>query len=74
MWTSNKTRFFVLYSRTLVWATSKHNVYLMSHFLGEATSGKHKVLSVQSHVSPAKMESLAVIQGVIHVCIINLLV
>ena len=55
MWTSNKTRFFVLYSRTLVWATSKHNVYLMSHFLGEATSGKHKVLSVQSHVSPAKV-------------------
>ncbi|AAF79507.1 F20N2.10 [Arabidopsis thaliana] len=45
--------------RNLVWATSKHDVYLMSQYLvshySTLTSGKHDVLNVQGHVSPSEV-------------------
>ncbi|KAH0872876.1 hypothetical protein HID58_070238 [Brassica napus] len=44
--------------RNLVWATSKHDVYLMSNFLvnhySTLTCRKHEVLNVQGHVSPSE--------------------
>lgn len=42
-----------------MWATSKHDVYLMSNFLvthySSLTSGKNEVLNVQGHVAPSEV-------------------
>lgn len=42
-----------------MWATSKHDVYLMSNFLvthySSLTSGKHEVLNVRGHVAPSEV-------------------
>ncbi|ESQ29898.1 hypothetical protein EUTSA_v10011474mg [Eutrema salsugineum] len=53
--------------RNLVWATSKHDVYLMSQFLvshySTLTSGKHEVLNVQGHVSPSEKHPGSLLEG-----------
>ena len=42
-----------------MWATSKHDVYLMSNFLlthySSLTSGKKEVLNVRGHVAPSEV-------------------
>ncbi|GLT59162.1 hypothetical protein SLA2020_319980 [Shorea laevis] len=44
--------------RNLVWATSKHDVYLLSHFSvihwSSLTCTKHEVLDVSGHVAPSE--------------------
>ena len=44
-----------------MWATSKHDVYLMSNFLlthySSLTSGKKEVLNVCGHVAPSEVRS-----------------
>jgi hypothetical protein len=53
--------------RNLVWATSKHDVYLMSQYLvshySTLTSGKHDVLNVQGHVSPSEKHPGSLLEG-----------
>uniref|UniRef100_A0A0D3BNB2 Uncharacterized protein n=1 Tax=Brassica oleracea var. oleracea TaxID=109376 RepID=A0A0D3BNB2_BRAOL len=53
--------------RNLVWATSKHDVYLMSQFLvshySTLTSGKHEVLNVQGQVSPSEKHPGSLLEG-----------
>ncbi|KAL0696416.1 hypothetical protein Bca4012_063596 [Brassica carinata] len=53
--------------RNLVWATSKHDVYLMSNFLvnhySTLTSRKHEVLNVQGHVSPSEKHPGSLLEG-----------
>ncbi|XP_056857224.1 uncharacterized WD repeat-containing protein C2A9.03 [Raphanus sativus] len=53
--------------RNLVWATSKHDVYLMSQFLvshySTLTCGKHEVLNVQGHVSPSEKHPGSLLEG-----------
>ncbi|KAF8050636.1 hypothetical protein N665_1917s0004 [Sinapis alba] len=53
--------------RNLVWATSKHDVYLMSNFLvnhySTLTSRKHEVLNVQGHVSPSEKHAESLLEG-----------
>lgn len=53
---------FLLQLRNLVWATSKHDVYLMSHFSvlhwSSLTSTKSEVLNVSGHVAPCEVSNL----------------
>ncbi|BAB02803.1 WD domain protein-like [Arabidopsis thaliana] len=53
--------------RNLVWATSKHDVYLMSNFLvthySSLTSGKHEVLNVRGHVAPSEKHPGSLLEG-----------
>lgn len=50
---------FFLQLRNLVWATSKHDVYLMSHYSvihwSALTSEKTEVLNVSGHVTPCEV-------------------
>lgn len=50
---------FVMQLRNLVWATSKHDVYLMSHssvnHWSSLTSAKSEVLNVSGHVAPSEV-------------------
>lgn len=54
----------LLQLRNLVWATSKHDVYLMSHFSvmhwSSLTSTKSEVLNVSGHVAPCEVSNLIV--------------
>ncbi|KAG5391345.1 hypothetical protein IGI04_021308 [Brassica rapa subsp. trilocularis] len=53
--------------RNLVWATSKHDVYLMSNFLVNHYSTlkcrKHEVLNLQGHVSPSEKHPGSLLEG-----------
>ncbi|CAN7010772.1 hypothetical protein IGI04_011837 [Brassica rapa subsp. trilocularis] len=53
--------------RNLVWATSKHDVYLMSNFLlthySSLTSGKKEVLNVRGHVAPSEKHPGSLLEG-----------
>ncbi|KAF2605993.1 hypothetical protein F2Q68_00044505 [Brassica cretica] len=53
--------------RNLVWATSKHDVYLMSQFLvshySTLTPRKHEVLNVEGHVSPSEKHPGSFLEG-----------
>lgn len=49
----------VMQLRNLVWATSKHDVYLMSHFSvihwSSLTCSDSEVLNVSGHVAPSEV-------------------
>lgn len=49
----------VMQLRNLVWATSKHDVYLMSHFSvihwSSLRCTKSEVLNVSGHVAPSEV-------------------
>lgn len=49
----------VMQLRNLVWATSKHDVYLMSHFSiihwSSLSCTKSEVLNVSGHVAPSEV-------------------
>ncbi|EOA40402.1 hypothetical protein CARUB_v10009129mg [Capsella rubella] len=75
-WSHRKGLFFMISGgiqdlsnqlRNLVWATSKHDVYLMSQYLvshySTLTSGKHEVLNVQGHVSPSEKHPGSLLEG-----------
>ncbi|GAB4845844.1 hypothetical protein Ancab_024848 [Ancistrocladus abbreviatus] len=53
--------------RNLVWATSKHDVYLMSHFSvihwSSLTSNKSEVLNVSGHVAPTEKHPGSLLEG-----------
>ncbi|GAA0185692.1 hypothetical protein LIER_32980 [Lithospermum erythrorhizon] len=53
--------------RNLVWATSKHDVYLMSHFSvirwSSLTSNKSEVLNVSGHVAPSEKHPGSLLEG-----------
>ncbi|XP_010536789.1 PREDICTED: uncharacterized WD repeat-containing protein C2A9.03 [Tarenaya hassleriana] len=53
--------------RNLVWATSKHDVYLMSHFSivhwSTLTSAKNEVLNVSGHVAPTEKHPGSLLEG-----------
>ncbi|CAN4096882.1 unnamed protein product [Withania somnifera] len=53
--------------RNLVWATSKHDVYLMSHFSvmhwSSLTFGKNEVLNVSGHVAPREKHPGSLLEG-----------
>ncbi|GLT26439.1 hypothetical protein SLA2020_015030 [Shorea laevis] len=53
--------------RNLVWATSKHDVYLMSHFSvihwSSLTCGKREVLNVSGHVAPSEKHPGSLLEG-----------
>lgn len=53
--------------RNLVWATSKHDVYLMSHFLvthwSSLTCTKSEVLDVSGHVAPCEKHPGSLLEG-----------
>ncbi|CAL5335459.1 unnamed protein product [Camellia sinensis] len=53
--------------RNLVWATSKHDVYLMSHFLvvhwSSLTCDKTEVLNVSGHVAPCEKHPGSLLEG-----------
>lgn len=50
--------------RNLVWATSKHDVYLMSHFSvmhwSSLTCSKSEVINVSGHVAPCEVSDISV--------------
>ncbi|KAK4343947.1 hypothetical protein RND71_037041 [Anisodus tanguticus] len=53
--------------RNLVWATSKHDVYLMSHFSvlhwSSLTCAKNEVLNVSGHVAPREKHPGSLLEG-----------
>ncbi|KAH9804551.1 WD REPEATS REGION domain-containing protein [Citrus sinensis] len=53
--------------RNLVWATSKHDVYLMSHFSvihwSSLTSSRSQVLNVSGHVAPSEKHPGSLLEG-----------
>ncbi|KAF8391719.1 hypothetical protein HHK36_024028 [Tetracentron sinense] len=53
--------------RNLVWATSKHDVYLMSHFSiihwSSLTCNKTEVLNVSGHVAPCEKHPGSLLEG-----------
>ncbi|GMY30731.1 uncharacterized WD repeat-containing protein C2A9.03-like [Fagus crenata] len=53
--------------RNLVWATSKHDVYLMSHFSvvhwSSLTCGRNEVLNVSGHVAPSEKHPGSLLEG-----------
>ncbi|XP_059300998.1 uncharacterized WD repeat-containing protein C2A9.03-like [Lycium barbarum] len=53
--------------RNLVWATSKHDVYLMSHFSvihwSSLTCSKNEVLNVSGHVAPCEKHPGSLLEG-----------
>ncbi|MCD7459106.1 hypothetical protein HAX54_040106 [Datura stramonium] len=53
--------------RNLVWATSKHDVYLMSHFSvihwSSLTCSKSEVLNVSGHVAPCEKHPGSLLEG-----------
>lgn len=53
--------------RNLVWATSKHDVYLMSHFSiihwSSLTGSKSEVLNVSGHVAPCEKHPGSLLEG-----------
>ncbi|KAG9448851.1 hypothetical protein H6P81_008816 [Aristolochia fimbriata] len=53
--------------RNLVWATSKHDVYLMSHFSvihwSAITCNKSEVLNVSGHVAPCEKHPGSLLEG-----------
>ncbi|XWS09566.1 hypothetical protein CRYUN_Cryun39dG0001200 [Craigia yunnanensis] len=53
--------------RNLVWATSKHDVYLMSHFSvmhwSSLTHRKREVLNVSGHVAPSEKHPGSLMEG-----------
>ncbi|XP_010534826.1 PREDICTED: uncharacterized WD repeat-containing protein C2A9.03-like [Tarenaya hassleriana] len=53
--------------RNLVWATSKHDVYLMSHFqvmhYNSITCAKAEVLNVSGHVAPSEKHPGSLLEG-----------
>ncbi|KAF6142285.1 hypothetical protein GIB67_039992 [Kingdonia uniflora] len=53
--------------RNLVWATSKHDVYLMSHFSvihwSSLTCNKSEVLNVSGHVAPCEKHPGSLLEG-----------
>ncbi|KAK2971945.1 hypothetical protein RJ640_004965, partial [Escallonia rubra] len=53
--------------RNLVWATSKHDVYLMSHFSvihwSSLTGNKSEVLNVSGHVAPSEKHPGSLLEG-----------
>lgn len=53
---------FLLQLRNLVWATSKHDVYFMSHFSvmhwSSLTCTKSEVLNLSGHVAPCEVSDL----------------
>ncbi|XP_031116298.1 uncharacterized WD repeat-containing protein C2A9.03-like [Ipomoea triloba] len=53
--------------RNLVWATSKHDVYLMSHFSvmhwSSLTFAKSEVLNVSGHVAPSEKHPGSLLEG-----------
>lgn len=54
---------FLLQLRNLVWATSKHDVYLLSHFSvmhwSSLSCTKSEVLNVSGHVAPCEVSDFA---------------
>ncbi|ONK68353.1 uncharacterized protein A4U43_C05F10530 [Asparagus officinalis] len=56
--------------RNLVWATSKHDVYLMSHYSAihwsALTCEKSKVLDVSGHVAPCEKHPGSLLEGFSH--------
>ncbi|XP_059282259.1 uncharacterized WD repeat-containing protein C2A9.03 [Lycium ferocissimum] len=56
--------------RNLVWATSKHDVYLMSHFSvihwSSLTSTRTEVLNVSGHVAPREKHPGSLLEGFTH--------
>ncbi|KAJ1702462.1 hypothetical protein LUZ63_002241 [Rhynchospora breviuscula] len=53
--------------RNLVWATSKHDVYLMSHYSvlhwSALTSEKKELIDVQGHVAPSEKHPGSLLEG-----------
>lgn len=53
--------------RNLVWATSKHDVYLMSHFSvvhwSSLTCSKSEILNVSGHVAPSEKHPGSLLEG-----------
>ncbi|KAJ3677576.1 hypothetical protein LUZ60_003300 [Juncus effusus] len=53
--------------RNLVWATSKHDVYLMSHYSllhwNALTSEKQELINVQGHVAPSEKHPGSLLEG-----------
>uniref|UniRef100_A0A2P2LD51 WD-40 repeat family protein n=3 Tax=Rhizophora mucronata TaxID=61149 RepID=A0A2P2LD51_RHIMU len=53
--------------RNLVWATTKHDVYLMSHFSvvhwSSLTCGRSEVLDVSGHVAPSEKHPRSLLEG-----------
>lgn len=56
--------------RNLVWASSKHDVYLMSHFSvihwSALTGEKTEVLDVSGHVAPSEKHPSSLLEGFFH--------
>lgn len=56
---------FSMQLRNLVWATSKHDVYLMSHFSvihwSSISCSKSEVLNVSGHVAPSEVSVLEMV-------------
>lgn len=52
----------IMQLRNLVWATSKHDVYLMSQFSvthwSSLTSTRSEVLNVSGHVAPSEVNNV----------------
>ena len=63
--------YLLLQLRNLVWATSKHDVYLMSHFSvihwSSLACSKSEVLDVSGHVAPCEV-SVSVDDSVLLIC------
>ena len=57
-----KTVVLALQLRNLVWSTSKHDVYLMSHYSivhwSSLSCKKNEVLNVSGHVAPCEVYNL----------------
>ncbi|XP_072993803.1 uncharacterized WD repeat-containing protein C2A9.03-like isoform X1 [Typha latifolia] len=53
--------------RNLVWATSKHDVYLMSHYLvlhwSALTGERYEIMNVQGHVAPHEKHPGSLLEG-----------
>ncbi|KAG0467981.1 hypothetical protein HPP92_017309 [Vanilla planifolia] len=53
--------------RNLVWATSKHDVYLMSHYSvihwSSLTCGKREIMNVSGHVAPCEKHPGSLLEG-----------
>ncbi|KAL3503692.1 hypothetical protein ACH5RR_038141 [Cinchona calisaya] len=64
---SVKSTFLHFQLRNLVWATSKHDVYLMSHFSvvhwSTLTCNKSEVLNVSGHVAPCEKHPGSLLEG-----------
>lgn len=58
-WVEVSTLFWALQLRNLVWSTTKHDVYLMSHFSivhwSSLSCKKTEVLNVSGHVAPCEV-------------------